>query len=273
MKKLNKFHGRHVKLLIITLFSFLLGCMVTVNLIPINKTCQLDNVDREYNIMENSKLKIPDLIILVLSSPTNFEKRRVIRNTWLKLDNLKSQEKRFKHYFVIGSWSTNADNILRLSSEQSQYNDLLILPMQDSYANLTLKVLTSFVWLRDQLDVGFNFKYVLKCDDDSFVRLDNLIHELNHIELIYLKADPRTLISSGSPYLRINVQANALTSVNKLQLYWGYFNGRAQIKTTGKWKENNWILCDRYLPYALGGGYLLSKNLITYLANNSQSLR
>ncbi len=27
----------------------------------------------------------------------------------------------------------------------------------------------------------------------------------------------------------------------------------------GKWAEPNWKLCDKYLPYALGGGYVLSK--------------
>lgn len=283
MKRLSKFRAKYLKLIIASLFSFLLGCMVVINLIPINKTCQLDDTDREYNIMKNSKLKQPELIILIISAPRNLERRTVIRETWLKLKNHNHKDEQnkddmhfSKHYFVIGSLGLSIDDILHLSSEQSQYNDMLILPMHDSYNNLTYKVLNSFIWLNDQLDVGLDFKYILKCDDDSFVRIDNLAHEIKHIEIIYLKSDVtkvNLIDDNSSPFLRVNAQVNNKTPTNNLQLYWGYFNGRAQIKTTGKWKEHNWVLCDSYLPYALGGGYILSKTLVKFLARNSEYLR
>lgn len=58
----------------------------------------------------------------------------------------------------------------------------------------------------------------------------------------------------------------------------------------GKWKESEWILCDRYLPYQvlsftkwrskrvsvnhkllqLGGGYVLAHDLVEYLGRNSK---
>jgi len=279
MKSFTKLKIRYCKLLIVSIFSFLLGCMVVINLVPINKTCQIDDTDREYNIMRNSKLKNPEIIILIISAPKNLDRRSVIRQTWLKLKDRRHnvrQDVRFsRHYFVIGSLGLTADNILHLSSEQSQYNDILILPIRDSYKNLTHKVISSFMWLNDQLDVGLDFRYVLKCDDDSFIRLDNLAHEIEQIEIIYLKSDPKAvnfINDNTSPYLRVNAQRNKPTTSN-LQLYWGYFNGKAEIKTSGKWKEDNWILCDKYLPYALGGGYILSKGLVSFLAKNSEYLR
>lgn len=121
-----------------------------------------------------------------------------------------------------------------------------------------------------------DFKYVLKCDDDSFIRIDSLAHEIAHLELMYLKSnliESNLLHDNTSPYIRANLQTNDIKNASKLNLYWGYFQGGANIKTSGKWKENNWIFCDSYLPYALGGGYVLSKGLVMYLARNADNLR
>ncbi|KAF5290773.1 hypothetical protein FQA39_LY14616 [Lamprigera yunnana] len=272
MRKITNVKTKYTKLIAVSILSFLLGAILVTNLFPINKTCQLDNTDREYNIMRNSKLKDPEMLILIMSDPKNFDKRSSIRDTWL---NLKSQTKTFKHFFVIGSIGLTPDHILHLSTEQSVHNDMLILPMVDSYNNLTLKVINSFTWLHEQLDVGLNFKYVLKCDDDTFVRVDNLLHEIEHIEVMYLKSnlnEVNLLDDKTSPYLRVNLQSDDYDFKN-LQLYWGYFHGSAHVQSNGKWKESNWILCDYYLPYALGGGYILSKNLVTYIASNGNYLR
>ncbi|XP_075213649.1 beta-1,3-galactosyltransferase 6-like [Lycorma delicatula] len=60
--------------------------------------------------------------------------------------------------------------------------------------------------------------------------------------------------------------------LDKNLLYWGFFDGRAPVKRVGKWKEENWFLCDRYLPYALGGGYVLSHALVKYISRNAELL-
>ncbi|NWI45926.1 B3GT6 galactosyltransferase, partial [Picathartes gymnocephalus] len=117
-----------------------------------------------------------------------------------------------------------------LELEQSRHRDLLLLPeLRDSYENLTAKVLATYVWLDAHLD----FQFALKADDDTFVRLDVLVEELRAKE-------PR-------------------------RLYWGFFSGRGRVKSGGKWKESAWLLCDYYLPYALGGGYVISADLVRYL--------
>lgn len=280
MSKSQRFLKKHCKLLAAAAFSFLLGCMLAINTVPINKTCQLDNVDREYDVMRNSKLKSPELVILIMSAPHNLNRRTAIRETWLHLrfpQHGRGQPTKItaKHYFVIGSLGLPPDHVLHLSGEQSKFNDMLILPVHDAYANLTQKLLSSLVWLHEQRDVGLNYKYVLKCDDDTFVRVDSLAHEIAQIELIYLESqwsDAKLLKDQTLPYMSIDAQTNSRES-NRLQLYWGFFHGKAHVQTAGKWKEDNWIACDYYLPYALGGGYILSQGLVGYLAKNSDALR
>ncbi|KAG5896389.1 hypothetical protein JTB14_009594 [Gonioctena quinquepunctata] len=241
---------------------------------------KVEDSDREFNIMKNSKLRNPDLIILILSAPGNLVKRKTIRETWLKLTpqtESKTNEERFKtkHYFVIGSLGLNNEQIEQSRTEQLQFKDILMLPMYDSYKNMTYKVKQSFEWLDEQFDYGLGFRYVLKCDDDSFVNL-NISHRANRIEKMYINSEKDTflrLMEGKQSTTTVNVQTNNKAERNNLNLYWGYFSGGARIKTKGKWKERDWIASDRYIPYALGGGYLLSKSLISYIAKNAENLR
>lgn len=201
-----------------------------------------------------------DLIILVISSPRNGDRRQIIRETWLQFHKNRHHQEaiesdhylnnfRLKYYFVIGSINLNADTILHLSTEQSVNDDILFLNIQDDYHALTSKVMNSFIWLDNQLsNDNFNYNFVLKCDDDTFVRLDLLAKDIVPMRTIFEE----------------NVNSH---------LYWGYFKGDAHVKTQGKWKEENWIYCDRYLPYALGGGYILSKSLVSYIARNAHDLQ
>uniref|UniRef100_A0A0K0CXF5 Hexosyltransferase n=1 Tax=Angiostrongylus cantonensis TaxID=6313 RepID=A0A0K0CXF5_ANGCA len=62
----------------------------------------------------------------------------------------------------------------------------------------------------------------------------------------------------------------ALKDIQHPRLYWGFLDGRAKPIRKGKWRETDWILCDRYLPYQLGGGYVLSFELVRFLAMNAR---
>lgn len=206
--------NRNCHSVFLSLFSFFVGCMLTLNLTPIDKTCIVDNEDKEYSIMQNSKLKNPELIILILSAPKNLERRNVVRKTWLKLGakNSLPASYKFKHYFVIGSLGLTTDEILHLSNEQSQYADILILPLYDSYQNLTLKVLKSFEWLDEQYNYGLGFKYALKCDDDSFVNLPNLLDEILKMEKTLSKSNLQYNLNLPpeklNQFITVNVQTN-----------------------------------------------------------------
>lgn len=63
-----------------------------------------------------------------------------------------------------------------------------------------------------------NFLYILKVDDDSFVRFDFIVFEFKSIYFVR-------------------------------KLYWGFFCGDVYVKFVGLWFEKNWYFCDRYLSY------------------------
>ncbi|XP_066988984.1 beta-1,3-galactosyltransferase 6-like [Macrobrachium rosenbergii] len=174
------------------------------------------------------------LVIVILSAPNNVEQRDVIRQTWL------SEEKSDTlHFFVVGTENLNESINTTIQSEQKRFGDMMLLTnVIDSYEALTKKLLAAFVY------VHFNvkFRFFMKCDDDTFVQIPQLHRELKSV-----------------PY--------------KQRLYWGFFDGRATPKKKGPWKEAEWVLCDRYLPYALGGGYVLSSDVVTFIATNSKYLK
>ncbi|NXG32848.1 B3GT6 galactosyltransferase, partial [Dromaius novaehollandiae] len=169
------------------------------------------------------------LAVLIMSGPKYTERRSIIRSTWLSAAGRPPRSDIWSR-FVIGTGGLGAEELRSLELEQSRHRDLLLLPeLRDSYENLTAKVLATYVWL----DLHLDFQFAVKADDDTFVRLDVLVEELRAKE----------------PH----------------RLYWGFFSGRGRVKSGGKWKESDWVLCDYYLPYALGGGYVLSADLVHYL--------
>ena len=161
------------------------------------------------------------LLVMVLTAPKNQERRDIIRKTWANIHkNLRDQ---FLLYFVLGNSELNDETLDLINDEKAKHKDILALPMIDSYQTLTSKVLASFV----QLSRNVKFEYLLKVDDDSYVQLPKMLEELKN------------------------------SNFDK-SLYWGFFDGRAPVFLKGKWAEKEYHLCDKYIPYALGGGYVLS---------------
>ncbi|XP_072522118.1 beta-1,3-galactosyltransferase 6 [Salminus brasiliensis] len=181
----------------------------------------------------NAKQLSAFLVVLITTGPKYTERRSIIRNTWLAKLDLD-----ILALFVIGTEGLPAEDIQNLNTEQLRHHDLLLLPdLRDSYENLTRKLIHMYSWLDQKVD----FKFVLKADDDTFARLDLLKEELKAKE--------------------------------PSRLYWGFFSGRGRVKAAGKWKESTWELCDYYLPYALGGGYVLSADLVHYVRLNAAFLK
>ncbi|ETN73916.1 hypothetical protein RB195_016755 [Necator americanus] len=178
---------------------------------------------------------LPDtyLLVMIMSSPNDSAVRTVIRDTWLRLS--RKGPSIVEHRFPIGIKGISETVRLLIEEEQRTHRDLVLLEnLEESYGKLALKTLRSMEYAYQ----NFRFQYVLKVDSDSFVRLGAVIKALKDIQ------HPR--------------------------LYWGFLDGRAKPIRKGKWRESDWILCDRYLPYQLGGGYVLSYELVRYLALNSR---
>ncbi|XP_066270288.1 beta-1,3-galactosyltransferase 6-like isoform X1 [Branchiostoma lanceolatum] len=174
------------------------------------------------------------LVILIPTGPKYLWRRNTLRQTWFKLadDNVLQR-------FVIGMKSLDKEATDELIQENKEHGDLVFLwDFNDSYGGLAAKVLLTFKWLDENLD----FKYVLKTDDDTFVRTELLQKELKER----------------------NIQS---------KLFWGFFSGKSPVYREGIYEEKDWFLCDTYLPYAFGGGYILSADLAHFIASNAHWLK
>lgn len=298
MKMYSLRHRKAILNILVNIFAFIIGCSVTLSLTNVEKSCtsEKNSAFVRYQSVNNDNDIF--LVILILSAPNNVEQRDAIRDTWLKssvqvvapdtshVRNFKYNEngfieqdsvedqmgelKRFQqksihrvgntnapsttvktlHYFAICTTALTHQLRSNLLKENDAHKDLLLLTdLRDSYANLTRKLLRSI----EALDKMPSFKYLLKVDDDTFVKLDVLLQELATIDQSVSKQEGSLVFP-------------------RPELYWGYFNGRANVKRSGQWQETDFQLSERYLPYALGGGYVISRNLVALLANNARVL-
>lgn len=177
------------------------------------------------------------LVILVLSTPGGSLRRNAIRGTWLH-DSPRGQIKATVR-FLIGAGDLTKEQVGNLTAEEEIFHDILFLSRhKEAYSNLTAKVLLGIVWA----DQNVEFDYLVKADDDSYIRIKKL-----ELALRAMHCPPR--------------------------LYWGYFMGHAIPETSGRWRERHWTVCPHYLPYAMGGGYVLSRSLVRLLGRLHHRLK
>lgn len=142
----------------------------------------------------------------------------------------------------MGGKGTSAEVIQMLTVESRQFNDMVILhDVPDSHEMLTRRTLSSFIYVSTSEIRLQKPRYVLKCDDDTYVNVMAVVHRL-------------------------------LTRETGGSLYLGEIVGGYPILSDGPYAEHDWNICDRYLPYAYGGGYLLSWDLLELISDNAHHL-
>jgi len=116
----------------------------------------------------NEMSQQPEVLILIHSAPMNFNKRKVIRETWGRKDP------RALLLFLIGTVSSE---ILQraLDVENAEENDFVQGNFVDVYRNLTYKHVMAFKWFVYNCPGA---KYLLKGDDDTFVNTPFLYNYL-----------------------------------------------------------------------------------------------
>lgn len=177
------------------------------------------------------------LVILVLSAPGGVIRRNAIRGTWLH--NYHSGMLKVTSRFLIGTNRLLKEKMGNLTVEQNQFGDLLFFDeLRDSYSNLSAKVLLGLKWVYKTV----KFDFLIKTDDDSYVRIDQVAKNIQQMDC-------------------------------NDRLYWGYFMGHALPEPSGKWAEYNWFNCPHYLPYAMGGGYVLSNSVLSMIMRFSHRLK
>ena len=165
------------------------------------------------------------LLILISSTPANFERRSLIRQTWGIDSNIIP---RWKTYFLIGQTKNQTHSDL-LVKENAKYNDLIRAEYYEHYWNQSLKIQMGFEWAARYC----NFSYLLKGDDDILVNIIKLIDYL------------------------------LLDSTPKESLYIGKLHSNPIVRRDGKWKVSYEEYGDSHYPdFCSGAGFIMTHDVI-----------
>merc|ERR1712110_306522 len=136
------------------------------------------------------------------------------------------------------------DREAELNLKLKQEKNLVLLPMVDTYKNLTLKVVEGYRWVLKNTDA----KWIMKVDDDSFVDIEMvkqfLFDKIPKFTIIGKVASNVTVISSNK-----NVSASMRRWVDRdyqKPVYPDYCNGAA--------------------------GHIVSRDIAEYIVDNADSL-
>ncbi|EDO35080.1 predicted protein, partial [Nematostella vectensis] len=167
------------------------------------------------------------LAVVVNADPRKPENRKAIRGSW-GLPNLQrgyiasNQDKlEWKVFFAMGKTGDNSQDSRNIREAEEQ-NDLLIGNFNDTYNNLVVKTFMSHLWT-----LRLKCKYVLKTDEDVYIRLPVLISWLR---------------SQGSP----------------ARFYGGHvYEGYRAIRDpcSSKWAISKAYFPDYYFPPFCGGAF------------------
>lgn len=115
------------------------------------------------------------LICMIANRPENFEKRKLIRQTW-------SNHSFFPNVRIIFlTGLSNDSNVnLKLEQENQIYKDIVQENFIDTYRNLTLKTIMGYKWISNYCS---KVAFVLKVDDDIVVNTPVLLDYLNELIL------------------------------------------------------------------------------------------
>ncbi|XP_043985787.1 N-acetyllactosaminide beta-1,3-N-acetylglucosaminyltransferase 3-like [Gambusia affinis] len=185
------------------------------------------------------------LLLVIKSSPLNYDRREVLRKTWAK-ERLHNGVW-IRRIFILGTSGSGyeKEKLNKLvREEQKDFNDILQWDFNDMFHNLTLKQMLFFGWMERNCP---NARFLLNGDDDVFAHTDNMIEYLQnlpdndgskHLFTGYLFVDEKVVRWKGSKYfVPVEIQ-----------------------------KSNT------YPPYCGGGGYLLSGYTALTIYRMSQSI-
>ncbi|KAH7545190.1 hypothetical protein FEM48_Zijuj01G0067600 [Ziziphus jujuba var. spinosa] len=178
------------------------------------------------------------LFIGVLSATNHFAERMAVRKTWMQSSAIKSSSVVVR-FFVALNPRKEVNAVLK--KEAAYFGDIVILPFMDRYELVVLKTIAICEFGIQNVTAA----YIMKCDDDTFVRVDTVLKE----------------IEGTSP---------------KKSLYMGNLNLLHRPLRSGKWAVTyeEWPEAV-YPPYANGPGYIISSDIAKFIVSQhgNRSLR
>ncbi|KAM9848592.1 N-acetyllactosaminide beta-1,3-N-acetylglucosaminyltransferase 3-like [Aulostomus maculatus] len=185
------------------------------------------------------------LLLVVKTTPENYERREVLRKTWAK-ERLHNGVW-IRRVFIAGTMNEGFEkerlNKL-LEVEQREYNDILQWDFNDSFYNLTLKQVVFLEWMERNCP---NARFLLNGDDDVFVNTNEMV-----VYLQSLKGN------NGSQHL---FTGHLITHVGPIRSPLSKYYIPVQVQES-----------ESYPPYCGGGGFLLSGYTASVIYNMSQSI-
>uniref|UniRef100_A0A8D2CV37 Hexosyltransferase n=1 Tax=Sciurus vulgaris TaxID=55149 RepID=A0A8D2CV37_SCIVU len=115
------------------------------------------------------------LLLVVKSSPANYERRELIRRTWGQERSYRAW--RVRRLFLLGTpapeEAAQAPQLAQLVGlEAREHGDVLQWAFADTFLNLTLKHVHLLDWLVARCPLA---RFLLSCDDDVFVHTPNVL--------------------------------------------------------------------------------------------------
>ncbi|KAG7282801.1 hypothetical protein CRUP_012190 [Coryphaenoides rupestris] len=182
------------------------------------------------------------LLLVIKSSPWNYERRQVLRETWAK--ERTHAGARIRRVFISGTTGTGFEkrrlNLL-LELEHRKHGDILQWDFDDSFFNLTLKQVLFLQWMEDCCPRAH---FLLNGDDDIFAHTDNMVEFLQG--------------HNGGRHLFVG---HLIQNVGPIRGRDSKYFVPVQVQET-----------DSYPPYCGGGGYLLSGHTAMVIYNTSKSI-
>ncbi|KAL7120084.1 hypothetical protein ACP275_02G101300 [Erythranthe tilingii] len=170
------------------------------------------------------------MLIGVFSSGNNFERRMAIRRTWMQFDAVRSGDVAVR--FFIGLHKNREENY-KLWREAQAYEDMQLIPFVYYYSMLTYQTI-SICSMGTKIIPA---KYIMKMDDDAFVRIDQVLSSLKE------KAS-----SNGLLFGQISFESSP-----------------------NRDNDNKWFISDEewshstYPPWAHGPGYVISQDVARFI--------
>jgi hypothetical protein len=196
-----------------------------------------------------------------MSHVDHVRQREVIRNTWGSTSNDNERCRQSANVvFVVGSvFSSNRYGVSTFQEEQTHHQDLLEIPILESYDKLSEKLIQAYSWAAETR--GNEFDWIVKVDDDMFVDVQLLGEYLR-------KFNPRIPMLIGN-----------LVAYSKVQTDGKWKDVEFLMKQRGKNDENGIIdgstNSNEHYPYWAKGcaGHVISRAALVYITNSSSSLR
>ncbi|XP_048843556.1 UDP-GalNAc:beta-1,3-N-acetylgalactosaminyltransferase 2-like isoform X1 [Brienomyrus brachyistius] len=125
-----------------------------------------------------------------------------------------------------------------LEQESQRHGDLVFVDMVDTYRNIPSKVLQFYKWSLRNTD----FRLLLKTDDDCYIDVDAVLRRIKDRHL------------------------------SRKNFWWGNFRQNWPVDRVGKWQELEYS-SPVYPAFACGSGYVVSRDLVEWLAFNAEKLK